>query len=180
MNREEANRARRRAAEMLRKAGIVLTPAEAENMEVADLGLGDLERYGLEIVTYINNTRYCAKELVLFPGQICPEHSHPPVDAANPGKQETFRCRFGTVYLHVPGKSTSNPKAVTPPGDEACLTAAREIVLHPGDQYTLPPGTRHWFQGGPEGAVVSEFSSTSVDEKDIFTDPRIKRTPVYD
>lgn len=33
----------------------------------------------------------------------------------------------------------------------------------------------HWFQAGDEGAVVSEFSSTSRDEFDIFTDPRIKR-----
>ncbi|MGI6159989.1 MAG: D-lyxose/D-mannose family sugar isomerase, partial [Limnochordia bacterium] len=29
----------------------------------------------------------------------------------------------------------------------------------------------------PNGAVVSEFSSTSDDESDIFTDPRIKRIP---
>ncbi|HZG88159.1 hypothetical protein [Paenibacillus sp.] len=30
-----------------------------------------------------------------------------------------------------------------------------------------------------EGAVVSEFSSTSRDECDIFTEPRIARIPVY-
>ncbi|MDD8016086.1 MAG: D-lyxose/D-mannose family sugar isomerase, partial [Acidobacteriota bacterium] len=46
-----------------------------------------------------------------------------------------------------------------------------------GEQYTLPPGTLHWFQAGDQGAVVSEFSSTSFDEKDIFTDPNIKRIP---
>ena len=28
-----------------------------------------------------------------------------------------------------------------------------------------------------EGAIVSEFSSTSRDEFDVFTDPRIKRIP---
>ncbi|KAA3661353.1 MAG: ATP-binding protein [Chloroflexi bacterium] len=28
-----------------------------------------------------------------------------------------------------------------------------------------------------EGAIVSEFSSTSHDESDIFTDPRIQRIP---
>jgi D-lyxose ketol-isomerase len=36
----------------------------------------------------------------------------------------------------------------------------------------------HWFQAGAEGAVVSEFSSTSRDEYDVFTDPRIVRIPV--
>lgn len=39
------------------------------------------------------------------------------------------------------------------------------------------PNTRHWFQAGDEGAVISEFSTKSYDEYDIFTDPRIKRLP---
>ncbi|HIC88610.1 MAG TPA: D-lyxose/D-mannose family sugar isomerase, partial [Anaerolineae bacterium] len=43
------------------------------------------------------------------------------------------------------------------------------------DQYTLMPDTKHWFQAGPEGAIVSEFSTTSRDEYDIFTDPDIRR-----
>jgi D-lyxose ketol-isomerase len=56
-------------------------------------------------------------------------------------------------------------------------TAAREIALGPGGQHTIPPNTLHWFQAGPEGAVVSEFSSTSRDELDVFTDPAIVRAP---
>ncbi len=52
------------------------------------------------------------------------------------------------------------------------LSVWREIVLRPGDQYTLPPNSLHWFQAGDKGAVVSEFSSTSTDEHDRFTDPR--------
>ena len=43
-----------------------------------------------------------AKELVLFPGQTCAEHRHPPV-GDSPGKEETFRCRRGVVHLHVDG-----------------------------------------------------------------------------
>ena len=77
---------------MLAEAGIVLTPGEREAIEVADFGLGELERYGLQIVVYVNTERVCAKELVLFPRQACPEHRHPPVDGS-PGKEETFRCR---------------------------------------------------------------------------------------
>ncbi|MGP2706052.1 D-lyxose/D-mannose family sugar isomerase, partial [Serratia marcescens] len=49
------------------------------------------------------------------------------------------------------------------------------ILLRPGEQYTIAPNTRHWFQAGKQGAVVSEFSSESRDELDIFTDPRINR-----
>ncbi len=39
------------------------------------------------------------------------------------------------------------------------------------------PNTPHWFQAGDEGAVVSEFSTRSRDESDIFTDPQIQRAP---
>jgi len=169
--------AQQRAIGYLEKAGITITPEEQANVEVADLGLNDLERTGLEIVTYINNDRYCAKELVLFPHQTCPEHRHPPLSATNPGKQETFRCRWGTVYLYVEGEPAKAPVGRPPAGDEAYYTVWHETVLNPGEQFTIPPNTRHWFQAGPEGAVVSEFSSASVDEADIFTDPRIDRIP---
>ncbi|MFL5944107.1 MAG: D-lyxose/D-mannose family sugar isomerase [Gaiellaceae bacterium] len=141
---------------MLAEAGIVLTPAERENIEIADFGLGRLEEIGLQIVVYVNTDRVCAKELVLFPHQHCPEHRHPPV-AGEPGKEETFRVRRGTVHLHVAG--------------------AGDILLGPGDQYTIPPDTLHSFEAGDEGAIVSEFSTTSRDPLDVFTDARIIRVP---
>lgn len=53
-------------------------------------------------------------------------------------------------------------------------------VLNPGEQYTLLPNTLHWFQAGDEGAVVSEFSTKSTDENDLFTDSEIKRIPVVE
>ena len=139
---------------MLADAGIVLTPAEREQIEVADFGLGRLEEIGLQLVVYVNTERVCAKELVLFAHQVCPEHRHPPV-GAEPGKEETFRCRYGSVLLHVDGED--------------------EIRLGPGEQYTIQPDTLHWFQAGPAGAVVSEFSTRSRDELDVFSDPRIVR-----
>ncbi len=139
---------------MLADAGIALTEAEREQIEVTDFGLGRLAQIGLQLVVYVNTERVCAKELVLFPGQTCPEHRHPAVDGL-PGKEETFRCRRGTVVLHVEGDD--------------------EITLGPGEQYTIEPDTLHWFQGGPEGAVVSEFSTRSRDELDVFSDPRIVR-----
>ena len=176
ITKEEAGAARVRAAEMLSRAGIALTPAETENLEVADFGLGDLQRSGLELVVYENNDRYCAKELVLFARQTCPEHRHPPV-GQDPGKRETFRCRWGKVWLYVEGEETRPIQARVPKGDELYYTVFHEVELLPGDQYTIPENTLHWFQAGDEGAVVSEFSSTSTDEFDIFTDPRTKRAP---
>ena len=151
----ERREAQAYAAERLAEAGIVLTPEERAQIEVADFGLGRLREQGLLVLVYVNTDRYCAKELVLYPGQLCPEHRHPPF-GGGPGKEETFRVRAGVVTLWV--------------GDE-------ELVLRPGEQYTIPPDTLHRFRAGPEGAVVSEFSSQSRDDLDVFTDPAITRAP---
>jgi D-lyxose ketol-isomerase len=143
---------REQVVQLLAAAGVVL--GERDDIELADFGLGRFEEIGLALVVYENNDRYCAKELVLLPDQLCPEHRHPPV-GDDPGKQETFRCRTGEVTLWVDGHG--------------------ELTLRPGDQFTIPPDTLHWFRAGAEGAVVSEFSSPSRDEHDVFTDPRIVR-----
>jgi D-lyxose ketol-isomerase len=180
MKRETVLEIRKKAAAFLGKAHIVITPDEAKNIEVADCGLGDFEHMGLALVVYENNPRYCAKELILIPGQAFPEHRHPALGPDRPGKQETFRCRFGEVYVHVPGEPTPSPKASVPETYRPYLKAWKEIVLRPGQQFTLPPDTPHWFQAGPEGAIVSEFSSTSTDERDVFTDPRVKRVPTIE
>ena len=131
--------ARERAAEMLEQAGFALTPAEREGIEVTDFGLGRLEEAGLQLVVYVNTERVCAKELVLFPHQICPEHRHPPV-GADPGKEETFRCRQGAVVLHIAGLD--------------------EIVLTPGDQFTIPPDTRLNAQRKAYTAARSDARTT--------------------
>jgi D-lyxose ketol-isomerase len=166
--------AREESLALLSRSGIVLTAAEAGAFEVADFGLGRLRELGLQLVTYINTERCCAKELVLLPRQTCPEHLHPPV-GDYPGKEETFRCRWGTVYLYVPGEPVESPKAVAPAGYERHLSVWREVELQPGQQWTLPPETLHWFQAGDEGAIVSEFSTRSMDEYDVWTDPNIRR-----
>jgi D-lyxose ketol-isomerase len=167
--------ARSYATDALRDAGIAITADEASTLEVSDFGLGDLEHTGLQLIVYINTDRVCAKELVLSPGQTCPEHRHIG-DGDDLGKEETFRVRAGTVYLYVDGEPTPNPRAVAPRPEH--YTAWHEVVLEPGEQYTIWPGTRHWFQAGPQGAVVSEFSTRSTDERDVFTDPHIERVTV--
>lgn len=180
MAREEQARARAEALDFLeRRAGLVLSPGERGAIEVADLGLGRFREIGLCLLVYVHTERCCAKELVLLPGQTCPEHWHPPV-GADPGKEETFRCRYGEVFLYVEGEATGRPSCRPPAGREAHFTVWREVRLRPGDQYTLGPGVRHWFQAGPDGAVVSEFSTRSTDEFDRFTDPDIRRLPAVE
>jgi D-lyxose ketol-isomerase len=176
LTRDQAESARLQAGEALQQIGVVLTPEEASSIEVADCGLGEFDRQGMCLITYVNTDRYCAKELILRPRQTFPQHRHPPV-GDSPGKQETFRCRSGEVYLYVSGPETPRPRARAPEGSEAHYTVWNEIVLRPGEQFTIPPNTWHWFQAGDDGAVVSEFSSTSTDQADIFADPRVVRTP---
>jgi D-lyxose ketol-isomerase len=166
--------ARDESIALLSRTGIVLTPEEVAAFEVADFGLGRLRELGLQLVTYVNTERCCAKELMLLARQTCPEHLHPPV-GDYPGKEETFRCRWGIVYLYVTGEPVDTPKAQVPAGYGRYLSAWREIELWPGQQWTIPPETLHWFQAGDQGAVVSEFSTRSMDEYDLWTDPNIRR-----
>ncbi|MDB4896167.1 MAG: hypothetical protein JWN15_2429 [Firmicutes bacterium] len=178
---EEAADARRRTVAELASIGVILTPAEQESIEVTDFRLGRLAETGLQLMVYVNDSRYCAKDLVLFPRQTCAEHKHPPKQdpdvfgGSDPGKRETFRCRKGVVYLYVEGEPAPNPKCKAPAGDEQWYTVWHEIELRPGQQYTIPANTRHWFQAGDEGAIVSEFSSVSLDQYDMYTDPHIGR-----
>jgi hypothetical protein len=91
---KEYQQARERAVGFFAAAGIVLTEKEKQAIEVADFGLGDLARVGLEVLVYVNTSRVCAKELVMFPGQTCPEHRHPTRGGA-PGKRGDLPLPLG-------------------------------------------------------------------------------------
>ena len=136
---QEQEEARAYAVMQLEACGIALTDDERLSIEVADFGLSQLRTFGLQLLVYVNTDRYCAKELVLHPGQTCPEHLHPRFDGT-PGKEETFRCRRGAVYLYVEGDPAEQP-ACSYPG--ASPAAAHEILLRPGEQHTIPPATLH-------------------------------------
>lgn len=155
------------------KANIAISNQEKKEIEIADFGLNDIWNTGLQLITYINTERVCSKEMVLFPNQTCPEHKHPTINQ-QPGKEETFRCRYGTVYLYVEGKKNTKNDIEHPTGT---FTVFHEIVLNEGEQYTIYPNTLHWFKAGTDGAVISEFSTKSTDHLDIFSDSKIKREP---
>lgn len=165
---------RRAALEYYQKAGIVLTDKEKENIEVAEFGLGMVKSVGLQLVTYVNTELVCAKEMVLLPNQVCPEHKHVPTNG-RAGKEETFRCRLGKVYLYTDTDPNAKKEDIHIPLPPTDVSVFHETILLPGDQFTIYPETLHWFAAGDEGAVISEFSTRSTDETDQFTDPRIVR-----
>ncbi len=176
MKKATVDKQRTIASEYFKKAHIILTSEEEANMEVADFGLGMVKDVGLQLVVYINTDRVCAKEMVLLPGQCCPEHRHVPTNGQD-GKEETFRCRYGKVYLYTDTDPAARREDISISLPKTDVTVFTETILEPGQQFTLLPGTLHWFVGGEEGAVISEFSTHSTDETDEFTDPRIVRNP---
>jgi D-lyxose ketol-isomerase len=125
-----------RTLNILQQATILLTEDEQQRIEIATFGLPDYPASGLQLLTYVNSPRYCAKELVLFPGQTCPEHLHPPF-AGTPGKQETFRCRWGEVWLFVDDNNLAqrdnNMACRVPEGSEAWYTCTGYVLLRPGE-----------------------------------------------
>jgi D-lyxose ketol-isomerase len=161
------------AVDLSRKSGIAILPEEVSSVYLNDFGLGEFEETGLAVLRFVDTQLVSVKLMLLLPGQTCPEHRHRPVEGY-PGKEETFRCQWGECYLHLPGPPTPDPKAVPPARRRDHYTVWHEIGLRPGDQYTSPSDTLHWFQGGPEGAAVWSFCSRVVVGADEFTDPQIR------
>ncbi len=177
ITRDEYEQARRRAWDMVKQAGVVVREAEFDQMEVADVGLGELAETGLQILTLASTPFTAVKLLILMPNQIFPQHRHPPL-GDYPGKEEIFRGQWGEAYLYLPGPETPNPRGRPPAHRRQFYDVWHEVVLQPADQFIMPPNTWHWFQAGPQGAVVWSISTTATDAQDQFRDPQITRKTV--
>jgi len=172
----EYEAARKRAWELVTASGLPLREEERDCIEAAELGLGELERTGLQILTMASSEWVGVKLLVLTPNQFFPQHRHPPGDAGRyPGKTEYLRGQSGRMWLYVPGTPTERPRVRPPAEGRAHCTVWHEVEIGPGQQYICPPNTWHWFQAGPEGAVVWSISSKVTDTADQFSDPRVVR-----
>jgi D-lyxose ketol-isomerase len=169
----EVRKAQEWSYEIFKKAGIPIREDEKEKIEIADFGLNQFDKQGMHLFTMVSTNRYAAKALALAPFQTEPEHWHPPIDD-DPGKQETIRVVYGILHFYIPGEDTLR-NGFVPEGKEDVYTCRHEIVMKPGDQLTLEPGQKHWFQAGGEGAVLYTFSSTARDVLDGFTDPGVRR-----
>lgn len=176
ITRQEWEEARDWAWEFVKQSGVVVTEADKERIEVADLGLSDLRTTGLQILTLVSTDWIGIKLLILRPHQFFPQHRHPPSMTENyPGKEETFRGQAGELYLYVEGPETPHRRANPPAHRRDRLTINHEILIRPGDQYICLPNVWHWFQAGPEGAVVWSFSSKPTDAADEFMEPDVVR-----
>lgn len=176
LSKEEWGRARKWVWKFVSEAGIPLQEEEFDRIEVTDLDLNELELTGLQILTLADTEWLGAKLLILQPDQFFPQHRHPPSPKDRyPGKTELLRGQYGCGYAYVSGKPTPHP-AVRPPLHRMKYCTVRyEVRLLPGDQLICPPNTWHWFQAGPEGAILWSLSSRVTDAEDQFLDPEVIR-----
>jgi D-lyxose ketol-isomerase len=177
ITRQERARAIQNAWRLCKKTGLALLDGEIDQIEVADFGLSEFQISGLAILTLQVTQEVGIKLIALTPWQICPEHRHPP-QGDYPGKEETFRGLLGQAWGYVPGKPTPDPKARVPEHRKRYYTSWQEVDLGPGHQYTSSPNEWHWFQAGPEGAVILSVSSRPTDYQDDFRDPNVQRQTV--
>ncbi len=173
MEKMNLQKAKQSAIKMIKESGLVLTREELENIDAVDFGLNDFDQIGLQIVTLFNTDRISARILVMLPNQVEPEHWHVPV-GDDPGKQEIIRGITGNVYFYIDGDDNINNEAVLK-GKEAFYTMRHEVVIKPGDQIVLEPGSKHWFRTDDCGAVMYCFATCSRDNTDQFSDPNVVR-----
>jgi D-lyxose ketol-isomerase len=173
ITRKQQQTAQELAAKMIRNSGIGINEQEIGRIEVVDFGLSNIEKEGVQVLTLVQTERISVKVLVLFPNQTEPEHWHPPV-GNDPGKEETIRVVSGTVYFYSPGENTFE-KGFLVKDKEGYYTMRHETIMSPGDQITLQPGEKHWFQAKNDGAIMYSFSTVARDALDQFTDPDVVR-----
>jgi D-lyxose ketol-isomerase len=176
ISRAELKEVCEKALKMMEAAGIHLTETEKLKITAADFGLSRMKEEGIQILTMFETDRIAGKILVLFPHQTIPEHWHPAV-GGDPGKEEIIRAISGDLYFYIQGENTLKHGFIVS-GKEACYTVRNEVILHPGEQLILSPGTKHWFQAGKKGAVMYSFSSKVRDILDQFSDPGVNRETV--
>jgi len=177
ITRQQFIEAQQRAGEMVRRTNISVREDELKWIDVADMGLSELEQSGVQILTLVDTEKIAVKLLILPPNQTEPEYLHPHI-AEYAGKEETIRCEWGNFFLYDPGNPTANPLGHPPQNRLNTYTVWKEYHLRPGDQITFQPNTRHWFQAGNQGCVIWSFSTKAVDISDVFTDPEIQRETI--
>ena len=162
--------------DLLCRSGFPISDAEREAMAISDFGLGNLLSEGFAFIDILRSARLRITLIALLPNQTLPQHVHPPYEGEQ-GKEETIRVLSGQTKVYIKGNATARDMLI-PAGKGSFYTARQEIFLNPGEQYTIPPGIEHWFQGGPEGSVNICFQNRVDETKNLFWDPQSFGCPI--
>lgn len=144
MKAQEIEEAREATRQVLDEAGIVLGPSH--EIEITDFGKGDFDSLGLALIIRVTEPEYASKWLVCFDGQTCPNHYHEKI-------KETFFIIKGRMTMWI---------------------NAKQMLMKPGDQVTMRPGTWHKFTANGD-TVIEEVTNRQYPDDSIFEDNDIER-----
>jgi len=163
---------------LMDQLGYPHSPELAKTLFVTDFGLGQFLDVGLGIQMWVNDQKanYTSLDMCLLPNQMIPEHWHVAVEAEKiPAKMESWLVRYGVSYTYGEGPATSKIGVTIHESQKPFVTVLHETRLGVGQVTGISkPLEKHWQQAGPEGAVVSEFSTYHSGAAVRFTDPKIK------
>ncbi len=146
---------------------------------VTDFGLGDFANVGMGGIFWVNDKefRYFAHEIYLLPGQMIPEHYHLAAED-RPAKHESWHVRYGSINnFGIGGEKTPETLAMLPKSqlDANAITCFNWKHLETGAFARLTGiGDPHFMQGGPEGAIVSEYANYHSQQGLNFTNKKAK------
>ncbi len=164
------------AQSLVLRSGFPIGEAELKTLQTNDFGLNNFEHEGF-VFTDLLRTPFVRMTLMVFlPGQTLPQHKHPPHEDS-PGKEESVRTLWGQFKVYVEGDS-HRQDLVFPESKEPYYTARKETVLEVNEQFSVPPDTAHWFQAGPEGAVVLAVQNRVNEDYNQFYDPQSTGCPI--
>ncbi|MCG8526233.1 MAG: hypothetical protein MI748_07640 [Opitutales bacterium] len=166
-----------KAKKLLKLSGFHITQEELSTLKLNDFGLDNLPTEGFAFIDLLRTELVRVTLMVLQPHQALPQHKHPPYEGEPTGKEESVRTLYGEFRVYDEGENNAK-FAKIPSGKEPYYTSLNEHVLKVGDQYSVAPNTAHWFQAGPDGAVVIAFQNRVVEDHNIFYDPASDGCPI--
>jgi D-lyxose ketol-isomerase len=165
-----------KAKALIKRSGLVLSKQEWQQFAINDFGLGDIFKEGFQFIDILRSDRLRITIIVFLPHQSIPQHRHPSYGNES-GKEETLRVLYGNTQVFIEGPKNSAHTPI-PSEKEAYYTAKHKIALDAGQQVTVPPGIKHWFQAGPEGSVNIVFQNRVDETQNIFDDPNSLGCPI--
>ena len=176
MEKKQLKEVTEKAKALIKRSGLFITEQEWRQFAINDFGLGNIFCEGFQFIDILRSERLRITVIVFLPNQTIPQHVHPSY-RNEPGKEETLRVLYGRTQVFVEGPQNSDDTSI-PANKEAYYTVNHKIVLDAGQQYTVPPGIKHWFQAGPEGSVNLVFQNRVDETQNIFDDPNSLGCPI--
>jgi len=160
ITKDQVRLAQERAAEMLAQAGISIILRNARISKWPNSGWANWKRPA-------SNWWCISTASATVPRNWCfSEADLPGASSSGPGRRSRQDGNLPLpqgASLVIRGGG-AQPGQAWPParGERSILYRLSRDHLHPGEQFTIPSDTLHWFQAGDEGAIVSDSPAPAM------------------